>query len=118
VFFGFWEKVWNFHEQVNGNLVLVAKSGDSRTALHLAAQHGHEALAQGLLGAGADINAKDASKWTPLHFAADWNKPEVGKVLLAHGAQVNARDRRGFTALNYARGKREVEALLRQHGAE
>jgi ankyrin repeat protein len=97
---------------------LVAKSGDSRTALHLAAQHGHEALAQGLLGAGADINAKDASKWTPLHFAADWNKPEVGKVLLAHGAQVNARDRRGFTALNYARGKREVEALLRQHGAE
>jgi ankyrin repeat protein len=35
------------------------EDGWSRTALHWAACEGHEALAQGLLGAGADINAAD-----------------------------------------------------------
>jgi len=100
--------------------------GDSRAALHWAAICGmaaevdphHEALAQGLLGAGADVNAKDEWEYTPLLLAAFWNKPEIAKVLLAHGAQVNARTNDGRTALAIARCKHEMEALLRQHGAE
>ena len=73
-----------------------------------------------LLGAGADINAADEEGWTPLHYTALENKPEVAKVLLANGAQVNVRDKDGKTALAFARSwdHREMEALLRQHGAE
>jgi ankyrin repeat protein len=37
------------------------------TALHWAAYNGHEALAQGLLGAGADINATNAVPTTKTH---------------------------------------------------
>jgi ankyrin repeat protein len=59
----------------------------SRTALHLAVRYGKHALAHALLGAGADINAKDSDGRTPLTHAS-------------------------------SRGHREVEALLRQHGAE
>ena len=100
--------------------------GDSRAALHWAAICGmaaevdphHDAVAQGLLGAGADVNAKDEWEYTPLLLAAFWNKPEIAKVLLAHGAQVNARTNDGRTALAIARCKHEMEALLRQHGAE
>ena len=69
------------------------------------------------LGAGADINAADYYGRTPLHWAAEHNKPEVAKVLLANGAQVNVRTKNGQTALAFARGKPEMEALLRQHGA-
>jgi len=96
-----------------------AADENSRTALHWAAAHGLEALAQGLLGAGADINAADAFGMTPLHYAASQNV-KVAKVLLANGAQVNVRNEDGDTALAYAmrRGHPEMEALLRQHGAE
>jgi ankyrin repeat protein len=123
----------------------------SWTALQYAAYSGHEALIQGLLGAGADINAATSggmtllhytasdnkpevakvllangaqvnvlsNGWrTPLHTAALNNNPEVAKVLLANGAQVNVRDKSGWTVLRYARGKPEMEALLRQHDAE
>ena len=77
-------------------------------------------LVQGLLGAGADINAADADGRTLLHITAMENKPEVAKVLLANGAQVNACENYGNTALTYARarGYHEMEALLLQHGAE
>ena len=78
------------------------------------------------LQAGADVNHKDEHGWTPLHLTARsgdgvhcWSKSEVAKVLLATGAQVNARTNDGRTALAVARQwcKREMEALLRQHGA-
>ena len=58
--------------------------------------------------------------WTSMRYeslAAANKKPEVAKVLLAHVAQFNARTNFRETALHYARGS-EVEALLRQHGAE
>jgi ankyrin repeat protein len=86
------------------------------------------------LQAGADVNCKDTSFFgigmTPLHFTAFYNKPEVAKVLLANGAQVNVGDNGRRTALRVAReydsfgrwsplvGNPEMEALLRQHGAE
>ncbi len=118
------------------------KGWDSATALHWAACGGHEALAQGLLGAGADIHAANVAGMTPLHRAAYFNKLEVAKVLLANGAKVNVRTNNGDTALQWAAmrappvapffgalmaanprrgshgGKPEMQALLRQHGTE
>ena len=75
----------------------------------------NEALAQVLLGAGADINAEDDGGATPLHHC---NSPPFAKVLLANGAAVNWGDRNNETVLCWARGHREMEELLLQHGAE
>ncbi len=56
-----------------------------------------------LLGAGADVNARDKDGMTPLMFAAVHNpNPEVASTLLAAGADVNARDKDGMTALMFA----------------
>ena len=43
--------------------------GAGLSPLHLAAQGGHIAVMEALLGAGADVNAGDAKGYTPLHFA-------------------------------------------------
>ena len=102
-----------------------AKDRDSETALHKAARYGHRALAQGLLGAGADVNAKGSYSETALHKAARYGHRALAQVLLGAGADVNAKDVFGRTPLAFARApslrrasSREVEALLRQHGAE
>ena len=96
-------------------------------------------VAKVLLANGAQVNARTNRGDTPLHLAVHYqwcvdrqrwtNKPEVAKVLLANGAQVSARCNDGDTALELAKRGRleraygdgphhEMEALLRQHGAE
>jgi len=104
-------------EKKNNLLIEYAKKGATGGAL-MAIQ------------AGADVNHKGSGGYTPLHYTARDNKPEVAKVLLANGAQVNVGDNGGRTALRVARefdsfgrwsplvGNPEMEALLRQHGAE
>ena len=78
-------------------------------------------MVQTLLSARADINAKqDSVSWTALHYAAKRGRYEVVQALLSAGADINAKDYSGETLLDLARRKShlEVEALLRQHGAE
>ena len=72
------------------------------------------------LQAGADANHKDRFSRTALHYAADKGHHALAQALLGAGSDVNAKDSYFETPLNYAidNGKREVEALLRQHGAE
>jgi ankyrin repeat protein len=106
------------------------KGAGGYTLLHYTARDNKPEVAKVLLANGADINAKDYSGFTPIHHTARDNKPEVAKVLLANGAQVNVGDNGGRTALRVARefdsfgrwsplvGNPEMEALLRQHGAE
>ncbi|MCY3866937.1 MAG: ankyrin repeat domain-containing protein, partial [Chloroflexi bacterium] len=43
--------------------------GAGLSPLHLAAQGGHIAVMEALLGGGADVNAGNANGYTPLHFA-------------------------------------------------
>jgi ankyrin repeat protein len=96
------------------------KGPNSWTALHYAVSSGQDALAQALLGAGADVNAKDDNSWTVLHYAACNRLNALAQALLGAGADVNAKDRFGQTPMFCASGRpdnREVEALLRQHGA-
>ena len=69
-----------------------------------------------LLGAGAETNARDQKGNTPLHFAASSGEHKLVEVLLAHGADPNAQNDEGKTPLAWA--GREIEALLKQHGAE
>ncbi len=78
-------------------------------------------MVQTLLSAGADINAKqDSVSCTALGNAVMHGHHAVAQALLSAGADINAKDYSGETLLDLARRKShlEVEALLRQHGAE
>lgn len=57
------------------------------TALHLAASIDNDVVAAVLIGAGADVNARDKDGQTPLDWAVIWQSTEVVKLLLRHGAR-------------------------------
>jgi ankyrin repeat protein len=48
-------------------------------------------MAELLLAAKADVNAKDSDGWTPLHWAADRGRADVAELLLANNANVDAK---------------------------
>ena len=72
------------------------------TPLHLAARVGREDLAEVLLAAGADVEARNKIDERPLHVAATYGRPTVAKLLLARGADVSARVRGRKTPLHAA----------------
>lgn len=69
---------------------------DSFTPLHLAASGD---VAQALIDAGANVNAKGKGGATPLHSAASGN---VAQTLIDNDADVNAKDNEGYTPLDRA----------------
>ncbi len=85
------------------------------TAL-MAPEGADPAIMRMLLGAGADIDAKDNGGLTALIGAA-WNGylPAV-ETLLEAGADVNVRDNDGYTALRKAKkqGHKEIVKLLKK----
>jgi ankyrin repeat protein len=93
-----------------------------RTDLHYAAGDGDLARVRALLAAAADPGLPDDDGWTPLHFAAQAHAAAVCEALLAAGAPVDPVDSHGNTPLWRAtfesRGRGDVIALLRRHGAD
>lgn len=75
-----------------------------------------------LLGAGADVNARDKYGFTPLIFAcgAEPANQELVLLLIGSGADINARNSRGKTALSSALDSRDtaIAKLLLRLGAE
>jgi ankyrin repeat protein len=65
------------------------------------------------------MRAKTTSARRSLHLAASRNSVETAKLLIAYHADLNARGYLDHTPLIDAgrEGNREMEALLRQHGA-
>ena len=55
----------------------------------------HEAVAQILLSAGADVNANNNNGETPLHCATHKNNSSIVQILLSAGADINAKDMQG-----------------------
>jgi HEAT repeat protein len=78
-------------------------------------------IIQGLIKAGAKVNAKCQKGytpgWTPLMFAVGASNQEVTKELIKAGADVNARNDFGYTALKYARTP-EIKKILIDAGAD
>jgi len=74
------------------------------TALHYAAAHDRQAVADALLERGAEIENRDAWGRTPLHLAGDFGHPNLVRMLLERGADPLARDHRGATPLHWAAG--------------
>ncbi len=87
------------------------------TALHFAAQEGHEKIIELLIAKGADINQKDkVQQRTPLHLASAQGMTKAVNMLIAKGADVNVKDKGGNTALGLA-SEKAVIAALKKAGA-
>ncbi|XP_049798184.1 poly [ADP-ribose] polymerase tankyrase-1-like [Schistocerca nitens] len=95
--------------------------GSSWTALHWAAYKGHVAAASCLVGAGAEVDARESLyQGTPLHWAARSGHAGVVRLLVGSSADLNARDRWGQTPLHWAAkwGQAEAAAELLVAGAD
>ena len=92
-----------------------------RTALSLAARHGHEAIASLLLEHGAEVEAINNAGETALHEATFGDHLTVIEVLVVQGhANVDAQDSSGHTPLMMAAdlGRDWAVRLLVQKGAD
>jgi truncated hemoglobin YjbI len=83
------------------------------TALHMAARRGNVAVAEALIEAGANLEARDDGGDTPLRRAVNCGQPEVAALLLSRGADLHSRGSRGLTPLQVARGA-SLQALLQR----
>lgn len=72
------------------------------TALSWAALEGKDEIAELLINAGADVNAKNRDGGTPLHAAAFMGQHEIVKLLLDNGVDVAAKTLNGETPLDSA----------------
>lgn len=100
---------------------LKAVPPDGITHLHVAASSGQTEIAQCLLEAGLDPNARTREHGqTPLHLAAENNTgPEIVAVLAKGGAELQARNAQGLTPLHVAavRGHMATLSALLSAGA-
>jgi ankyrin repeat protein len=75
---------------------------NGETALLCVAFWGHDEIAQILLRAGANVNAKSDKDVTPLHEAVRMDNVGIAKLLLENGANKQAKDQDGKTPLGWA----------------
>ena len=64
-----------------------------KTALHVAAEKGHAAVARLLVEKGANVGAKDKDGRTALHQAAEWGHGTAVPLLLGEKGEPTSRRR-------------------------
>jgi hypothetical protein len=75
---------------------------NGRRPLNWAALRNDTAMLELLLGAGADINAKNLSGFTAVHHAVEGSAIDALKLLIAEGADLTLRNGGGLTPLDFA----------------
>uniref|UniRef100_A0A669ER20 Ankyrin repeat domain 27 n=1 Tax=Oreochromis niloticus TaxID=8128 RepID=A0A669ER20_ORENI len=105
--------------QQAGTLGVNSCNVDAFTPLHVAALHGHLALATLLIRHGANVNARTNQSATPLHLACQNSHIPVVRFLLECNAKLNKKDHYGNTPLIHAclRGNLETATILLQSNA-
>ncbi|GFR98468.1 LOW QUALITY PROTEIN: ankyrin repeat protein [Elysia marginata] len=98
-------------------------SGKKQTALWVAVENKHYALAEILIKRGANVNIATTGNVTILMHALRHNTAAFSELIIKSGADVNAADSNGdtalFSALNrHTQHKGEKVALLLRHGAD
>jgi ankyrin repeat protein len=89
-----------------------AARSNNFTPLHAAAMHGHAAVCEALLKAGADVNVQTQPQgYAPLHSATFAGHVEAIRVLLAHGANRWLVNYRGECPADTARRTGQAEAV-------
>ena len=93
---------------------LMLLAGIRSTAVNPKLSRGLADVAQTLINAGAEVNARDVSDWTPLHAAAAIGLREVAEALLEAGADTEALDINGNMPSDIAleRGHDAIATLL------
>jgi uncharacterized protein len=86
--------------KARANVHAVDKLG--RTAMHVAALHGHGEFVEVLINAGADVNARDSHGVTPLMEAARAGANRALQRLVFRKPDASLRDAAGRTALHLA----------------
>jgi len=81
------------------------------TPLHMSARRGTTRIAEALLDAGADIEARDKNGETPLRRAVNCSQERMVCLLLSRGADPRSTDRNGRTPIDAARSE-SVRKLL------
>ncbi|KAI0188555.1 ankyrin repeat-containing domain protein [Astrocystis sublimbata] len=95
----------------------VAPEARWQSALHIAAQNGHERILSALIGRDVDCNEKDSDGRTALVHAVVQDHEAIALVLLGHGARVDETDRQQRSPLHYAvlHQRENMLKLLLQH---
>jgi uncharacterized protein len=89
------------HELIARGAAVGARDAQGRTALTAAAFSNQLRAARVLIGAGADVNAKDDTEQSPYLIASSevGDDPRLLELTLDHGARVNDKDSYNGTAL-------------------
>ena len=98
-------------------------AGEGMTALHWAAERGHQKVVELLISSGAVVDTKTRiGKYTPLHLASRSGHGEATRLLLTAGSNPNATTTTsGVTPLHLAAaaiGGADAVAALLEHGAD
>lgn len=113
-----WALGWHGHAALVERLLAAGASGQE--AVFAGIHRGEFALLERLLAHGVSLDHR-VHGLTPLHELLKWNRPGRAVAwLLAHGADANARGPGGATPLHFAADagvRADVVALLREHGA-
>lgn len=92
---------------------------DGRTALMLATEIGNRQIAQLLIDAKANVNAKNREGVTALFLAAKEGRLEIADLLIANKAKTKMKTKSGWTPLmvSIRYGRDELTGLLKKAGA-
>ena len=98
---------------LTGNQIVDAQDNEGKTALMLAALHGHYRVAKLLIEEyKADVNIQDNNGYTALMLAAYNGREHIVKLLLENGAEVNVQNEDGNTALILAKYNNPYDSII------